>query len=112
MVTFIGMSTDWYFYIVMIIIGVMIATHTVRFRDLKRVLTEKYHLIIYDINVFLILSFAYYGLPRIYNSLISQHSWRDGRNKFIYLYPLLEYLMEIVTNYTLEYAKIGTFFQY
>ena len=64
-------------------------------------------MILYDINLAFLICFAYFALPNIYSSLVTHNGYTDGRISFLYIYPLLEIAMEVVTNQVLDYAVYG-----
>lgn len=66
----------------------------------------------YDANLVLIIIFACFVLPAIYNSLILTYDFPSGRSAFLLLYPLMEYVMEATTHYALHSTMIGSFYQY
>jgi len=93
-------------------IGAVVTSHSMKLQDLSNLFAKGYSLFAYDLNILGMLAFAYYALPGIYNSLVDHHSFDDAKNTFIYLYPLLECVMELLTNTILDRATIGEFFEY
>lgn len=98
MVVILDMSQDWYFYVAMSIIGFIVTLHSVKLSQLSSIFSTGRGLILYDMNVAFLICFGYFALPNIYSSLVTHNGYADGRNSFLYIYPLLELAMEIVTN--------------
>ncbi|KAL4500567.1 hypothetical protein ABPG72_002991 [Tetrahymena utriculariae] len=112
MVVGIELNQDWQFYLMIFIVGYVMTIHVIKFKQFTKIRTKGRGLYLYDLNLVAIIVFIYYALPAIYKSLIERLSFSDGRNTFLLLYPLLEWVFEILSNMILDKAKLASFFQY
>lgn len=94
----IGLNDDWQFYLAMFLIGLILTIHTIKFKQLSDVFTKGKGLYLYDVNLTVLIVFSYYALPATYNSLISYWGYVEGHKIFLYTYPVLELVFELLTN--------------
>lgn len=110
MIVGIDLTADWHFFVGMSIIGLLITIHSIRFAEFGHIWQKGKALYSFDSNLAFIMVFAYYALPSIYKGFVYYMNFIDGRNAFLYLYPLLEYAMEAVTHYILHSTNAAIFY--
>lgn len=70
--TWIEENEDWVYIILVFIIGIIIPTHTLRFKNFSQSMWDARGLWLYELTLFISFYYAFFGLPAIYDSFIRE----------------------------------------
>lgn len=111
-VMFLDFNTDYIFFVVTYIIAIIILFHSLKVKDLKIAFFKAKGIVLYDAYIVLALIYIYYAIPAIFKSLTNLQGYSEGKASFIYLFPLIEWPLEILYDFILFYSKGSEFYFY
>src|SRR5688500_15520906 len=111
-VFYIGVNSDILYLVVIFIIGILVPTHILKFRYFCAQCWVVRGLWLYDISYVLCFVYLFLAVPAIYRRILTNYGEEDGRLVFIYLYPFIEMVLELIMEVAIELTNKAEFFMY
>lgn len=108
----IEVNKDWVYIILVFIIGIIIPTHTLRFKQFWKSMWEARGLWIYELTLFVSFIYAYIGIPAIFDSFVEEYGFENGKTYFIYLFPLFDVILDLIIDSGFLFANHGESYLY